>query len=75
MGNNKTPGGTSRRDFLSLFSLTDKKTAKPEMVKMLTPDGKLVEVEKAVLDKMTKNKKATNQEIFDWMKNPSKENS
>ena len=74
MGNNNSTGGKSRRDFLSIFSLHDKKAAAPEMVKMLTPDGKLVSVDKAMLDKAMKNKKASNQEIFDWMKNPSKEN-
>lgn len=63
MGNNQQ----SRRQFFSF--LTPKKQ---EKVKMLTPDGKLVEVDKHVLDKASPNKKATNQEIFDWMDNPSK---
>lgn len=75
MGNNKKPGNKSRRDFLSLFISADKKTAPAEMVKMLTADGKLVEVDKTVLDELTKKQKATNQQIFDWMKNPSKKNS
>ena len=74
MGNNNTAGGKSRRDFLSIFSLHDKKAAAPEMVKMLTPDGKLVTVDKAILEKVMNNKKASHQEIFDWMENPSKEN-
>ena len=42
---------------------------------MLTADGKLVEIDKAVLDEAAKKQKSTNKEIFDWMKNPSKENS
>ena len=75
MGNNKKPGNKSRRDFLSFFISADKKTAPAEMVKMLTADGKLVEVDKTVLDELTNKQKATNQQIFDWMKNPSKENS
>ncbi|MBL7709427.1 MAG: hypothetical protein JNJ86_10165 [Chitinophagaceae bacterium] len=75
MGNNKKPANKSRRDFLSLFISADKKTVPAEMVKMLTADGKLVEVDKTVLDELTKKQKATNQQIFDWMKNPSKENS
>jgi hypothetical protein len=75
MGNNKTPGGKSRRDFLSLFSPSGKKAAAPEMVKMLTSDGKLVEVDKAMLDKVAARQKASNQQIFDWMKNPSKDNA
>ena len=65
----------SRRWFLSLFTQTDKKQGKPEMVKMLTAEGKLVEIDKAVLDEMSKKQKATNQEIFNWRKNPSKDKS
>lgn len=42
---------------------------------MLTPDGKLVEVDKAIYEKAVQKKKASNKEIFDWMKNPSKDNS
>jgi len=41
---------------------------------MLTADGKIVEIEKLVLEAASKNKKATNKEIYDWMQNPSKEN-
>lgn len=70
MGNNK-----SRRDFLSLFIQPDKKVPDNNKVKMLTADGRLVEVDKAILDKITKNKKSTNKDIYDWMKNPSKKNS
>jgi len=65
----------SRRWFLSLFTQTDKKQGKPEMVKMLTAEGKLVEIDKAVLDEMSKKQKATNKEIYNWMKNPSKDKS
>lgn len=75
MGNNKKTEEKSRRWFLSLFSTTDNKTGNPEMVKMLTAEGKLVEINKAVLDEAAKKQKATNKEIFDWMKNPSKEES
>lgn len=63
MGNNQQ----SRRQFFSFLS-----TQKKEKVKMLTPDGKLVEVDKRVLEQASQNKKATNQEIYDWMENPSK---
>lgn len=45
------------------------------MVKMLTPDGKLVEVDKAILEQAISKQKASSKDIFDWMKNPSKENS
>jgi len=75
MGQHKKPTTNSRRDFLSLFGLTEKNEAKPEMVKMLTADGKLVEIEKSVLEEVAKKQKATNKEIYDWMKNPSKENN
>ena len=75
MGNNKKPEDKSRRGFLSMFIPADKKAAPSEMVKMLTADGKLVEISKAALVEATKKQKATNKEIYDWMKNPSKDNS
>ena len=71
----KTTDSSSRRWFLSLFMPVDKKAGKPEMVKMLTAEGKLVEIDKAVLDEITKKQKATNKEIYTWMKNPSKNNN
>ena len=75
MGNNKKSADKTRRDFLSLFLSVDKKAENPEMVKMLTADGKLVEIEKSVLDEVAKKQKSTNKEIYDWMQNPSKENN
>ena len=71
MGDNKKPTDKSRRWFLTggLMDTGNKK----EMVKMLTADGKIVEIEKSVLDAAAKNKKATNQEIYQWMDNPSKD--
>ena len=66
MGNNKQPGDKSRRSFFSGL-LSPKK----EKVKMLTADGKLVEVDKDVLDAANKQK-VNNKEILQWMKNPSK---
>lgn len=61
MGTNK-----SRRSFFSgLFN------SKKEKVKMLTADGKLVEIDKDVLD-MAIKQKANNKDILQWMKNPSK---
>ena len=76
MGDNKKTKEGGRRWFLSLFTGADKdKTeAKPQMVKMLTADGKLVEIDKAVLESAARNQRSTNKEIYDWMKNPSKEN-
>ena len=69
MGNNKNNNDQSRRGFFtSLFS--KKETTK---IKMLTPDGKLVEVDKDVFDQISGKKKASNEEILNWMNNPSKE--
>lgn len=61
MGNNK-----SRRSFFSGFLKPQK-----EKVKMLTADGKLVEIDKDLLDAATKQK-VNNKDILQWMKNPSK---
>jgi hypothetical protein len=69
MGDDKTPTNKSRRWFLSGGLL---ETPQKEMVKMLTADGKLVEIEKSVLEAATKKQKSSNKEIFDWMNNPSK---
>jgi hypothetical protein len=74
--NNKKDG--SRRWFLSaLFSGVDEKFIESqtdqEMVKMLTPDGKLVEISKSVFEKASKGNKATNSDIYKWMENPSKD--
>ena len=66
MGNNKQPHNKSRRSFLSGL-LNPKK----EKVKMLTADGKLVEIDKDVLDAASKQK-TTNKDILQWMNNPSK---
>jgi hypothetical protein len=75
MGQPKKTNTNSRRDFLSLFGLTEKNETKPEMVKMLTADGKVVEIKKSVLEEAAKKQKSTNKEIYDWMNNPSKENN
>lgn len=79
MGNDKKQDNGSRRWFFSRF-LSSKQSSSSgagsgEKVKMLTAEGKLVEVDKNILLQATKNKKASNREIFKWMKNPSKENS
>jgi hypothetical protein len=71
MGQQNDSENQSRRGFFSsLFS--EKKTI-CEKVKMLTPDGKLVEIDKHLFDAARQHKKASNTEIFKWMKNPSKE--
>jgi hypothetical protein len=67
MGNNKKPTNESRRQFfVKLLG------SQGEKVKLLTPDGKLVEVDKAVVQAASQNKKASNKDIYDWMQNPSK---
>ena len=66
MDNNKNETNRSRRSFFTgLLNL------KKEKVKMLTADGKLVEVDKAVFDAANKQK-VNNKEILQWMNNPSK---
>jgi hypothetical protein len=66
MDNNKNGANRSRRSFFNgLLNLNKEK------VKMLTADGKLVEVDKTVLDAANKQK-VNNKEILQWMNNPSK---
>ena len=66
MDNNKNETNRSRRSFFSgLMNLSKEK------VKMLTADGKLVEVDKAVFDAANKQI-VNNKEILEWMNNPSK---
>jgi hypothetical protein len=72
MGNNKKPQKNSRRQFFSLLFSGSEGSSKPEMVKMLTADGKLVEVEKSKFEDARKKTISSNKEIFNWMKNPSK---
>lgn len=69
---------TNRRDFLKKGLLAAAAVTAPlaasaepvgETVKMLTPDGKLVVVSKAVLDRAPK-KKVSNQEILEWRQGP-----
>lgn len=70
MGNNKKTTDKSRRNFFSMFFASNNKV---EKIKMLTADGKLVEVDKSIIEAAAKKQKAGNKEIFDWMKNPSKD--
>ena len=67
MNDNNKPNGKSRRDFLLSF-----KKKEEEMIKMLTPDGKLVLVPRSAVTKSENKKKASNKDIYDWMKNPSR---
>ncbi len=76
---NSKKDNPSRRKFFSLALLggasliASEATAQTtpesgEKVKMLTPDGKLVEVDKSVLEQSTTHKKASNQDILNWTK-------
>ena len=75
MENKEKTNDKSRREFLSRFFPIAAKTNNLEMVKMLTADGKLVEVKKSIVDAATTRQKVSNKEILDWMQNPSKNNS
>jgi hypothetical protein len=69
----------NRRNFLKNFfsagasiglassakTITHAKTS--NKVKMLTADGKLVEIDKSVLEKKKSLKRASDKEVFDWM--------
>jgi hypothetical protein len=70
--NNNQNSNKSRRWFLSLFVNSKEEQAPAEKVKMLTADGKLVEVDKAVYEKASRQK-ADNKMILNWMKNPGKD--
>ncbi|MFN8291917.1 MAG: hypothetical protein U0U70_16785 [Chitinophagaceae bacterium] len=68
MGNNKSD--KNRREFF--FSLFEREK---EKVKMLTADGRLVEVDKSVYDRAVSRLKANNKDIYLWMENPSKKDN
>lgn len=74
MGNDNKSNDRSRRWFLSRFIPAQDQAGKPEMIKMLTPDGKLVEVKRSVVEAASEKKKASNKDILNWMDNPSKVN-
>ena len=75
---------SNRRKFLSLgllggAGLLSRKASamlpvqpEEEKVSMLTPDGKLVEVPKQILDQINDRKKAANQDILNWTTAPNK---
>ncbi len=68
----------SRRKFLSLAitggaAIASGKVAAQQLtdteekIKMLTPEGELVEVDKSVFDKASEGKKVNNEEILKWV--------
>jgi hypothetical protein len=68
MGNYQNKNANRRQFFSSLIRKKD--AAK---IKMLTPDGKLVEVDKDIVDASVNRQKASSKDIFKWMENPSKD--
>lgn len=77
MGDKNKNGKSSRRSFLSqLLSSTREdlveQASGSEKIKMLTADGKLVEVDREIVNEATRRFKATNRDIYQWMDNPSK---
>jgi predicted SnoaL-like aldol condensation-catalyzing enzyme len=71
MGNEKKINQSPRRDFFNRL-MNQQKNNSTTKIKMLTADGKLVEVDQSVVQKASGGKKATNSEIYNWMDNPSK---
>ena len=53
--------------FISQVSADPISQGSGKKIKMLTPDGKLVEVDESVLEKITGSKKASGKEVFEWM--------
>ena len=72
MGQNKKTDNKSRRQFFSSLLSGETKAASSDRVKMLTPDGKMVEVDRSVFEQAANRKKASLQDIYQWMDNPSK---
>ena len=76
----------SRREFLfnsfssdtklnsKLGSSSPDDDAKKEKIKLLSPDGKLVEVSSQILDQCKRTSKARNKDIFKWI-SETKDNS
>ena len=60
----------SRRGFLRLDM--NVKSHSTGSVSMLTADGKLVYIDKEIVSQATEGSRASNKEILEWMKNPSK---
>ena len=59
-----TAGGTA--GLLTPLSKTPKSKT-TDKIKMLTADGKLVEIKKSVIEKQAALKRASDKEVFEWM--------
>ena len=51
---------------------TNPKLESNNKIKMLTADGKLVEIDKSVIEKNKELKRASDKEVFDWMRSKHK---
>lgn len=49
-------------------NLSDKATENGEKIKMLTPDGKLVEVYQSQIERVVNKEKLSDEEVWNWMK-------
>ena len=75
----KTEKPESRRNFMSksffasagliIGAGEELLKGKPEKIKMLTADGKLVQIDKSLVPKSITKKIVSNKEILDWMEN------
>jgi hypothetical protein len=62
----KTKPTNNRRDFLKLFTKPVQASIENEKIMLLTPDGKLVEVDKQIVLQAKSGSKVSNQEILTW---------
>ena len=81
-----TTMNNNRRKFLKIFLAVSAgvgffsqlkarpKAAKGEKVKMLTPDGRIVEIEKSCLKRTAPVAPATNKEVMEWMQTNNQNN-
>ena len=66
--------GFSNRDqlFSDIAAIMREEGQQGDKIKMLTSDGKLVEVERRVLEDLPSSAKTSNAEILEWMKGEQK---
>ena len=77
---NKNEKLNSRRSFLTFKKQTSQESSHHDIqdikdtVKMLTPEGNLVEVDRSVLARSSRRKKASKEDIHNWTQNNSHNN-
>ena len=62
----KNKKNNNRRDFLKIFTKPSQCIVENEKIMLLTPDGKLVEVDKQIVMQAKTGSKVSNQEILKW---------